>query len=70
MNNFDDWYNINRGALIYLYNKLFIISKNYGLFLIDNDNTYESYLEMMYNLSNKEVIDEEYYPEFFQKIKN
>ena len=56
MNNFDHWYNINKGVLIYLNNKLFVISKNYELFLIDNDNTYESYLEMMYNLSNKEVI--------------
>ena len=65
MNNFDHWYNINKGVLIYLYNKLFVISKNYELFLIDNDNTYESYLEMMYNLSNKEVIDEKCHPEFF-----
>lgn len=65
MNNFDEWYNINKGALVYLYNKLFIISKNYDINLINNDNTFENYLDMMYNLSNKDLIDKEYYPHFF-----
>ena len=65
MNNFDEWYNINKGVLVYLYNKLFIISKNYDINLINNDETFENYLDMMYNLSNKKVIDKELYPHFF-----
>jgi hypothetical protein len=68
MNDYDYWYNTNKAALIYLYNKLFIISKNYGINLIDNEDTFESYLEMMYNLSNKKVINKEDYPQFFPKI--
>ncbi len=72
MNNFDTWYSINERALIYLYNKLFVISKNYDINLIDNENTFESYLNMMYNLSNKKLIDKEFHPHFFQDfdIKN
>ena len=65
MTTFNRWYKINRGVLNYLYNKLFIISKSYGVNLIDSQETFDNYIDMMYNLSNKEVIDKRLYPEFF-----
>ena len=53
MDNFDYWYEMNKNSLIYLYNKLFIISKTHGIDLVDTETTFENYITMMYESSNK-----------------
>lgn len=56
MDNFDYWYEMNKNSLIYLYNKLFIISKTHGIDLVDTETTFENYITMMYESCNKKII--------------
>jgi len=70
MHNFDLWYKKNKNVLIHLYYILIDISKSYNIIIIDNNNSYNNFLEMMYNESSKMVIDKILYPEFFYKRYN
>jgi len=70
MHDFDLWYKKNKNALIHLYYILIDISKSYNIILIDDNNSYNNFLEMMYNESSKMVIDKILYPEFFYKKYN
>ena len=70
MHDFDSWYKTNKNALIHLYHILIDISKSYNIIIIDNNNSYNNFLEMMYNESSKMVIDKILYPEFFYKRYN
>ena len=65
MHNFDLWYKMNENILTYLYYELMNISKSYSIILIDDNNSYNNFLTMMYNESSKELIDKNMYPEFF-----
>lgn len=56
MDNFDYWYEMNKNSLIYLYNKLFIISKAHGVDLVHSETTFENYITMMYESCNKKII--------------
>ena len=56
MNNFDYWYEMNKDSLIYLYNKLFIISKYHGIDLVNTETIFENYITMMYDSCNKKII--------------
>ena len=64
---YTEWYKNNKNVLNYLYNKLNDMSKSYGIILIDNNKTYNNFISMMYNESNKSIIDKELYPEFYPK---
>jgi len=70
MHNFDVWYKMNENILTYLYYELINISKRYSIILIDDNNSYNNFLTMMYNESSKELIDKNMYPEFFYKKYN
>jgi hypothetical protein len=70
MYDFDVWYKINKNVLIHLYYKLIDISKCYNISIIDDDNSYDNFLEMMYNESSKTIIDKKLYSEFFYKKYN
>ena len=70
MYDFNLWYKINKNALNHLYYELINISKNYNIIIIDDNNSYNNYLEMMYNESSKRVINKTLYPEFFYKRYN
>jgi hypothetical protein len=70
MYNFENWYKINMNVLIHLYYILIDISKSYNIVIIDNNNSYNFFLEMMYNESTKNVIDKIFYPEFFYNKYN
>lgn len=70
MHDFDLWYKKNKNVLIHLYYILIDISKSYNIIIIDNNNSYNNFLYMMYNESSKKVIDKILYPEFFYKRYN
>ena len=70
MTNFDEWYKINKNALKYLFIELINICKNYSIHLNNNNFTFKNFLIMMFQTSNKEVINKELYPEFFYKKLN
>jgi hypothetical protein len=70
MHNFDLWYKMNENILTYLYYELMNISKSYNIILIDDNNSYNNFLTMMYNESSKEIIDKNMYPDFFYKKYN
>ena len=65
------WYKLNKNILQYLYNLLINLSKDrYKIKIIDNKNTYNNFIIMMYNESSKTTVDRELYPEFFDKKFN
>ena len=70
INNFNNWFNINKIALEHLYNRLILISKKYGYKLYLDQNTMNDFIRMMYEESEKKVIDKDLYPEFFNKKYN
>ena len=61
MNTFQDWYDSNNDVLKDLYQKLIIISQSYGITIINGSNSYKNFLIMMYNESNKDIIEEDIY---------
>jgi hypothetical protein len=64
--NINLWYNLNKNILTYLYNNLIKISREkYKIKIIDSKITYNNFIIMMYNESNKKTIDRRLYPEFF-----
>lgn len=65
MTNFDNWYKINKNALKYLFIELKNICSSNGIYLNKNKNSFNNFLIMMYQESNKEIINKELYPEFF-----
>ena len=65
MTNFDNWYKINKNALKYLFVELRNICYKYNIYLINNNNSFNNFILMMYQESNKEIINKELYPEFF-----
>lgn len=65
MNSFEDWFEVNKYALKNIYDKLIELSKDCGIIIINNQNSINNYLRMMYNESNKDVINYELYPEYF-----
>jgi len=67
---FDLWYKMNENILMYLFYELIKISKKYNIHLLDDNNSYNNFLIMMYNESSKEVIDKNMYPNFFYKKYN
>ena len=70
MDNFDNWFKMNKNALEHLYNKLLIISERHGYKLYRDQNTMNDFIIMMYEESEKKVIDKDLYPEFFNKRYN
>lgn len=70
MYSFDYWFQMNKVILKYLYNKLFLICKTYGITLINNKNTKFNFLLMMYNESNKDIIDKNLNLEYFYRKYN
>jgi hypothetical protein len=65
MTNFVNWYKFNKNSLKFLFVKLNIICNSYGINILNNKDAFNNFLMMMYQESNKEVINEELYPEFF-----
>ena len=63
--NFEIWFKKNGNALEKLYYSLLVLSKSYGILLKDNDNTLNNFILMMYYESDKTVIDENLFPEYF-----
>ena len=64
------WFKKNQYALEKMYYNLLKISKDYGIILKDNNDTIDNFIYMMYNESNKSVINENLYPEYFNKKYN
>ena len=60
-----EWFEINRNALEYLYYQLLNISSYHGIKLIVDEISKNNFINMMYNESNGNVIDEKLFPEFF-----
>ena len=48
MDNFDNWFKMNKNALEHLYNKLLIISERHGYKLYRDQNTMNDFIIMMY----------------------
>jgi len=65
MTKFENWYNINKNALKYLFIELTNICTNYGIILSKNKYIFDNFLCMMYQESNKDIINKDLYPEFF-----
>jgi hypothetical protein len=65
MFDFNEWKLKNKYILIYLYNNLYEMAKQYDIKIINNDVTYNNFLKMMYNESSKEVISRELFPEYY-----
>lgn len=61
MNTFQDWHESNNVILKDLYHKLIMISQSYGITIINGSNSYKNFLTMMYNESNKDIIDDNIY---------
>ena len=64
------WFKKNQYALEKMYYNLLKISKDYGIILKDNNDTIYNFIYMIYNESNKSVINENLYPEYFNKKYN
>lgn len=65
MNSFEDWFEVNKYALKHIYYKLIDLCKGCNIIIINNQHTINNYLKMMYNESNKDIINYELYPEYF-----
>ena len=65
MSYFHYWYENNVGALEHLYYELVVLSKSYGINIIENKKSYSSFIKMMYNESDGKIIDYKLYPEYF-----
>ncbi len=70
MSYFDNWWEHNSDVLEILYYELIDISKRYGIKIINNQTTINSFIKMMYYESTKELIDYNMYPEFIIKREN
>jgi hypothetical protein len=62
---FDNWYNMNKGALKHLYFNLIETSNTYGIQIIENQKSINNFIVMMYNESNGETINKKVFPEYF-----
>lgn len=67
MDSFEEWSQMNKIILKHLYYKLFDICKSYGINMIDDQNTINNFLNMMYYESNKEIIDPYFHERFFAR---
>jgi len=63
--NINNWYKTNCNILDELYYELIMISESYGIYIIDNDKSYNNFIDMMYKESNKTVINRIEFPEYF-----
>lgn len=62
---FNEWVYKNKYILRYLYTKLLVLSNKYKIEIINNQNTYNSFLKMIYNSSSKKIISRELFPEYY-----
>lgn len=65
MYSFDEWYKFNKKVLKHLFQELFFMCEKYGIQLIDDKESHTNFYLMMYNESNKDIIDGELYSELF-----
>ena len=65
MVNFNEWSYENKHVLKYLYYKLLVLSNKYKIHIINNENTYNNFLKMMYHSSSKQLISRELFPEYY-----
>jgi len=65
MSYFHYWYENNIGALEHLYDELIKLSKSYGINIIDNQQTINNFIKMMYNESDGQIIKKNLFPEYF-----
>jgi len=65
MNSLENWYKNNKFVLNYLFERLINISNRYDYKLIDSMDTFNNFIYMMYQESNKEVINKQLYSEYF-----
>ena len=62
--NINIWEKYNSIILEELYNVLLNLSSDHGLLLINDENTYDNFINMMYNESDKTIIDYNLFPEY------
>jgi hypothetical protein len=62
--NINIWEKYNIIVLEHLYNKLIDIAQGCGITLFDDEYTYKNFIKMMYNESDKTVIDYDLFPEY------
>ena len=65
MVSYENWLYHNRPLIEHLYYYLIDLSNSYGIQIIDNDNTINNFIKMMYNQSNKIIATKDYFPEFY-----
>jgi hypothetical protein len=70
MTSFDLWLKQNRFILDNLYYSLIAASKKAGIIIIQSDDVYENFLIMMYNESNKKIVDKDDFPDLYYKMYN
>jgi hypothetical protein len=58
---YEKWSSVNTKALKYVHNTLIKICNYYGIQLINDKDSYNCYLKMMYNESSKVLLDPELY---------
>jgi hypothetical protein len=63
--NSEEWFYYNKNALEKLYYSLLKLSESYGILLKDNEDTINYFIIMMYNESDKTIIDKNLFPEYF-----
>lgn len=68
--NINIWEKYNAIILEELYNILLNLSKDHGLPLINDENTYDNFINMMYNESDKTIIDYNFFPEYNIEIED
>jgi hypothetical protein len=64
MDHMEFWVENNFIVLVHLFNKLIEISSNYKLNVINNQDSFNNFLLMMYNESDKSIINPDLYPEY------
>ena len=64
MDAIEDWVENNFIVLVHLFHKLIEISTNYKLNVINDQESFNNFLLMMYNESDKTSINPDLYPEY------
>jgi len=65
MADFDEWSKKNKHVLKSVYYKLLVLSNKYKIYMINDANTYNNFLKMMYHSSSKQVISRDLFPEYY-----
>lgn len=70
LNSYKNWVKVNKNILEHLYYKLINLSKSYSISIMNNNESFNNFLKMMYYESNKKLINKNLFPEYHNKRFN